>query len=945
MLKILLLVFIFGLLIISFSQERVSYDHNATLAAYVRADEDYKKAEALSSLPDFNDETEKLQENLYLESLKRFEALLPALERSHDDSLLFFSFARSGLILHFFDSLPAAMKYYQRAIDLKENLISIQDSFVFRPYLFSGTILYSRNEFDSALLYYKKAEQIQERYTLPLKDAQRLYNLLGVMYYETGNYGQARNYFEKAIALLSPTDNYYKDLFVNYKINIGSMLIKLEEYDEANSVYQSILPYRLYTNEIVHNIGIINQKLGASSKAIKYFKQADYGKSKKNIDLFYNLGVAYADLQQGDSSHYYIQKAIAENASWYGDKKSVLHGLILKFDGDQLAKEKNYKASLENYQLAIVQFYSNFNSADIYENPGEYTGSFSYINLFNTLSAKADAFEKLFSQEKNDRYLTASLDAYRSAFRLADYVEKTYASDEARLFLNKIKYLVHSKPIGISLLLYAKQKDEKYLEEAYLFDQRNKASILSLNAQENELRKHRGSIAELLDKESSLRATITRLSLRAAQFAGGELEKLNASIRDNEIQLGRIQDKINADPVYGNSHFRHRIPSSSEVQKKLDRKTALLSYHLSGDELLIIVLTGRVFDCVRLPITKDFFTTIDSCKLHLGDVNTGRYNGTHVASTLYKMLVASIHPKLKGIDRLIIIPDDELNYLPFEALQNEKGKYLVEEFSVQYLYSTAMLELANEKKLKENIIAFAPFASQGFIDSSGVQLSILPASKEEVADLKGKVLADADARKDSFVRNANHYGILHLATHASINNKSPQRSFIAFYPGNYASDDYKLYAQEIYDMQMDSTQMIILSACETGTGQLIKGEGLMSLSRAFAYAGCPNIITSLWKAEDKTTAFLTRRMYHYLDKGLSRDKALQKAKTDLLQTAEIDPRFKAPNYWAHLVFIGQYEPAKTSGSWWLIGGIILLAGVILLFMSARRKGRVLGSKV
>src|ERR1041385_508618 len=106
----------------------------------------------------------------------------------------------------------------------------------------------------------------------------------------------------------------------------------------------------------------------------------------------------------------------------------------------------------------------------------------------------------------------------------------------------------------------------------------------------------------------------------------------------------------------------------------------------------------------------------------------------------------------------------------------------------------------------------------------------------------------------------------HLATHAIVSNDEPLNSFIAFYPSN-DPNDYRLYAREIYNMDLDSTELVILSACETGTGKLVKGEGLMSLSRAFAYAGCPNIITSLWKAEDKATSFITRRLHVYLDKG------------------------------------------------------------------------------
>jgi CHAT domain-containing protein len=119
-----------------------------------------------------------------------------------------------------------------------------------------------------------------------------------------------------------------------------------------------------------------------------------------------------------------------------------------------------------------------------------------------------------------------------------------------------------------------------------------------------------------------------------------------------------------------------------------------------------------------------------------------------------------------------------------------------------------------------------------------------------------------------------------------------------------------------------------LSASETGTGKLVKGEGLMSLSRAFAYAGCPNIITSLWKAEDKTTAFITRRLHHYLEKGFPKDKALQQAKLDMLRSDDTDPRYKTPNYWAHLVFIGNYEPLQRRNNWWWIALTIIVAAII-----------------
>jgi hypothetical protein len=93
----------------------------------------------------------------------------------------------------------------------------------------------------------------------------------------------------------------------------------------------------------------------------------------------------------------------------------------------------------------------------------------------------------------------------------------------------------------------------------------------------------------------------------------------------------------------------------------------------------------------------------------------------------------------------------------------------------------------------------------------------------------------------------------------------------------------------------------------------------------------------LWKAEDKTTAFITERLHHYLENGYTKDVALQKAKKDLLNSNQIDPHLKTPNYWAHLLFIGNYEPARSSSSWWWIAGAIIILLALLLFLKKKSR--------
>ncbi len=929
--KILLSFLLVGLLLFSFSQSRQGNDIAAQLKAYATADKIYRQGEKLSRLSADNEELQPATDKAYQQALSAFRGLIPAVEKQKNDSLAFFIRLKTGFINFYFDSADAAKKDYLAAIALKQKLSFIADSFLFIPCLYTGAIYYNQNQFDSALYYYKKAEQLNDGYQNPLAESQRLYNRLGAIYYEIGNYRQARNYFEKAISLTDPSN---ENLVANYKINIASLLIKLENFEQAKTVYQSLLPSVAFENEIYHNLGIISLKQQNYRKAIEYLRKVNYSNYKKSIDLYYNFGIAYSEMNEPDSSNFYLQKAIAENVKWNGHRKNIQYGLILKYQAYELAKQHLYKEATDQYQQAVIQFHSDFKKNDSYQNPEQFTGVFSFINLFNTLTAKAAAFEKWYQQEKDIELLKTALATYQSAFKLADYVEKTYDSDEARLFLGKIKYTVHSKPIDVSLLLYDLTKKRNYLEDAYSFDQQNKASILALTVQENELRSKAGQANELIRQESTLKTTITRLLLKAAQSTDSLSQlQINTAIRDNEIALGKLQEKLNDDPVWQQKKSIEQIPTVTELQKKLDTRTALLSYHLSENELLTILITPSRFEYHKSAINKKFFTAIESFKTALNSTSVElRYDGTDASKNLYEILIEPVKLKLLQTKRLVIIPDDELNYLPFEALQDENNKYLIENFSVQYQYSTALLGKAEKANYSPGTLSFAPFAIKGYKDSSGNSFSILPASYDEVIKLEGKVFTDSVATKTNFLKTINQYSTLHLATHASINNETPSQSFIAFSPAN---KDYKLYAGEIADLKLDSTSLVILSACETGNGQLVKGEGLMSLSRAFAYAGCPNIITSLWKAEDRTTAFLTQQLHHYLDKNYSKERALQQAKLDLLNSKEIDPRFKSPNYWAHLLFIGDYEAKHNSSKWWWIAIVILVAAVGYIF--AKRK--------
>ncbi len=217
---------------------------------------------------------------------------------------------RAGELEHYFDSLPQALHYYKLAIAAKEKLPVLPDSFLFKPYIFTGLIYFNQNQLDSTTVYLKKAERIQAQSLQPLQESERLFNILGGIYFEYGNYRQAKNYFQKAAAMLPTANPSYKELYINYRINLASVLFKLEDYDAANTIYQSLLSDgKLFLNQINNNLGLIQLYLGAPKQAIRYFNQVKYS-NYLITGLYSDIANAYLKLSQFDSAKKYLHLAI-----------------------------------------------------------------------------------------------------------------------------------------------------------------------------------------------------------------------------------------------------------------------------------------------------------------------------------------------------------------------------------------------------------------------------------------------------------------------------------------------------------------------------------------------------------------------------------------------------------------------------------------------------------
>jgi len=313
------------------------------------------------------------------------------------------------------------------------------------------------------------------------------------------------------------------------------------------------------------------------------------------------------------------------------------------------------------------------------------------------------------------------------------------------------------------------------------------------------------------------------------------------------------------------------------------------------------------------------------------------------SSKLYNQLIKPIEPFISG-KKLSIIPDRELSYLPFDVLltswqENQVPdlkslKYLIREYAINYSYSSElMFSRLKTNKARNELIAFAPDYSSlpGGDQSEWSSFAPIQGIREEVSFIRRwirtKAFEDAAATEENFRKNAQDFDIIHLAMHTRINDSLPMFSKLAFTPNPQGpiENDGWLNTSDIYNLKL-AARMVVLSACNTGSGKLRDGDGIISLARGFSFAGCPSVVMTLWEVRDRSGTAIMENFYRKLKNGKPKDEALRLAKLDYLSHA--DPLTAHPHFWLGYVTIGDPDPLFRNKGFSLL--LLLLPAMILL---------------
>ena len=372
---------------------------------------------------------------------------------------------------------------------------------------------------------------------------------------------------------------------------------------------------------------------------------------------------------------------------------------------------------------------------------------------------------------------------------------------------------------------------------------------------------------------------------------------------------------------------RQPIPLSV-LQESLRPSEMILEYVLTESRSYCLQINRKAATLATLPAGRQHIEQL--VESYFADIRARQADSVS-GNELYSLLVKPLKIDT-STTTLVVVPDGKLHLLPFDALRDDKGKYVLESHVVTYTPSATVLHLLRKSHQRESAnrnflgvggIAYSgpavqneiknrnqskTVASPDFADLQAQTLVDLPGSQEEITGIAGiingahQLLLGSNATESAFkALPLSQYRVIHLSVHGVADREFPDRAALVLETSSGSHEDGLLQAREIRDLPLNA-DLVTLTACDTGSGALLGEEGIASLERAFLLAGAKSVVASLWTADDIYTQNLMKRFYGYLVVGTEKGDALREAKLDLIR--EYGAR-ALPIYWAGFTLVGE----------------------------------------
>lgn len=825
-----------------------------------------------------------------------------------------------------------AMKMYDLAENSLLKIYGRQYPYLAKIYTNKAIIFKDKGDFDRALDYYRNAEEIYlANPDLPYNSLVNTYLLMASLYLGKNDYSKTMYYVRKSLP------------FTTDPANLGQLYLLMG------------ISYR--------NSGLGREAIPFLEKAISCHKKMGEHYFRLGFD-YYSLGICYDTLHQVDKAFTCLERSKDITMKAFG-----LHhprtAETLSYLGNLYEKTGDYQKALEYTHQAMMAMTRNFNNGDIFSNP-PVDSIQPELNMIDVIKRKSAACLIYYKAVKDIRYLKSGLETLDLASRLIDKFRQGYESEQSRLYLSANQTSTFNQLVDLAYELYQLTNDNLYIQKAFEYAERNKSSSLLASLTSAEARQFSGIPEQNLKVESELVKTISGYKealyeARKTEADSDRISSLQKSIANLQITYDSLLQTYETKyPEYYRLKYRNAIVNLDGVQRSLQRQQAVLEYILTDTSLYIFLVTREGTSLLRQNAAT-LQSDIQSFLKYLTHPDFAHMDLTnfrlfeHAGYRLYSLLLEPYQSKIRGKE-LIIIPDGIMAYIPMDVLltrdtdlQNldfARLPYLLKENLVSYTYSASlMLNRNGHIKLYPRLIAFAPDYSHKLAAATTrgrtyvyrKNLAPLPGALEEVKTagryFHSTIMTGANATETAFKKDAPRYDILHLAMHTVINNEDPMYSKLAFAEDTDDLNDGLLNTYEIYNLKFRA-RLAVLSSCNSGNGVYSKGEGVISLGRAFMYAGCPSILMSLWEIEDKSSVELIKNFYLELSRGKRIDESLRTAKLRFLSDA--DPLTAHPYFWSGYAAIGSIEPVARNQ--WLVKimlMVLILASVTGTFVLLR----------
>jgi len=778
---------------------------------------------------------------------------------------------------------------------------------------------YYENQFgqsQKALSSYEKAWQIYQKHKLRDYDIiEYCLKPLGNLYTVIGDYNSAENtikqyYYlaetqknqsQKIAAILNLSNVYQNTGQVSEAINLIEKTIEIEK---LTSTQKGLLLNNLGANYLLRSINedYFNAEM-AFLKAIPLLEK-DKSQTESLYNTYINLYKVYIDYRTENALIYFEKaKKIFENSPSSEPRKQArfyLEYMPLLLKNGNISEAQSV---LKNIFKILIPNYNNQKNILPKEN-----SLYAETALLDALDFQAD----LFTLQKQPQ---KALESYTLSFYIEELFQSLILYENSKIITQIRNRKRTEKCIAIYQSLFEKEGKYIYIENAFLLTEKSKSVVLKEQLIKNKSEKEK----LILEQLQNCNTLIIKEQQKREQ---ADIIKINDAIKkQNELML--LLKKIQSD-----TKMRYNSTINfNDLYAKLKKDNAILTAYFWGTK------TVYVFTIQNRQIFLKSFCTGQMCGETIpafvslfhnaNSITNNIANYKKTANLAYKNLLL---PAKSNYSNLIIIPDGILNLLPFEALLTKesattnfaKMPYLLNDFKIAYNNSAAFyLKEIPYSNSKRNVLGIFPI-----FEKTAYELKF---SKDEMQAIKsnfnGKFFENKSATYDNFKRNAPHYSILHLSTHASSGDIETPSS-IKFY------DEEILYS-ELYNLKL-KPDLVVLSACETGIGKWYKGEGAMSVARGFQFAGAQNLLFSLWKVNDYTTSVFMTDFYKNIKNNQTYFEANANAKIAFLNNPEISNDKKSPYYWSSFVYYGSISSQEKTTNY--IVYIISFLGIIGLFL-------------